>query len=58
MTFSIDGNNLEKQIVYYIKSSFENLSQEKTANAIDLQPKVMEALVASNDGHTNYLSCG
>ena len=41
-----------------IKSSFENLSQEKIRNAIDLQPKIMEAIVAANGGHTNYMSCG
>ena len=37
---------------------FENLSQEKIQNAIDLQPKIMEAIVAANGGHTNYMSCG
>ena len=41
-----------------IKSSFENLSQEKIRNAIDLQPKIMEAIVASNGARTNYMSCG
>ena len=41
-----------------IKSPFENLSQEKIQNSINLQPKSMEAIVATNGGHTNYLSCG
>ena len=42
-----------------IKSSFENLSQEKIQAAIDLQPKIMEAIIAADGGHTNYyMSCG
>ena len=41
-----------------IKSSFENLSQENIRNAIDLQPKIIEAIVAANGGHTNYMSSG
>ena len=41
-----------------IKSSFENLSQEKIQAAIDLQPKIMEAIISANGGHTNYMSCG
>ena len=40
------------------KSPFENLSQEKIQNSINLHPKSMEAIVATNGGHTNYLSCG
>ena len=40
-----------------IHSSFENLSQEKIQNSIDLQPKSMEAIVETNGG-SNYLSCG
>ena len=41
-----------------INSSFENLSQEKIQNAIDLQPKIMQAIIKANGGHTNYMSCG
>ena len=41
-----------------IKKSFENLSQEKIQNAIDLQPKIMEAIIAENGGYTNYLCNG
>ena len=41
-----------------IYSSWDKLSQEKIQNAIDLQPKVMEAIIAANGGHTNYMSCG
>ena len=43
-----------------IKSSFENLSQEKIQAAIDLQPKIMEAIIAADGGNTNYMlmSCG
>ena len=41
-----------------INSSFENLNQEKIQNAIDLQPKVLEAIIKANGGHTNYMSCG
>ena len=38
-----------------IKKSFNNLKQEKIQNAIDLQPKIMEAIIAANGGYTNYL---
>ena len=41
-----------------INSSFENLSQEKIQRAIDLQPKIMAAIIAANGGHTNYMSSG
>ena len=37
-----------------IKSSSENLSQEKIRNAINLQTKIMKA-IAINGGHTNYM---
>ena len=38
-----------------IQSSFENLSQEKIQNAIDIQPKVMEAIIVADGGHTTVL---
>ena len=38
-----------------IKSSSENLSQRKTRNAINLQPKIMKS-TAINGGHTNYMT--
>ena len=41
-----------------ITSSFENLSQEKIQNAIDLEPKIMEAIIKANGGHSNYMSFG
>ena len=41
-----------------IQASFENLSQEKIQNAIDIQPKVMEAIIAADGGHTTYMSNG
>ena len=41
-----------------IQTSVENLSQEKIQNAIDIQPKVMEAIIAADGGHTNYMSNG
>ena len=41
-----------------IYSSWDKLSQEKIQNAIDLQPKVMETIIAANGGHTNYMSNG
>ena len=41
-----------------IQSSFENLSQEKIQNAIDIHPKVMEAIIAADGGHTTYMSSG
>ena len=36
-----------------IKKSFKNLKYEKIQNAIDLQPKIMEAIIAANGGYTN-----
>ena len=36
-----------------VNSSFENLSQDKIWNAVDLQPKVMQAIVEANGGHTS-----
>ena len=41
-----------------INSSSANLSQEKIRNAIDIQPKVMEVIIAANGGHTTYMSSG
>ena len=41
-----------------IQASFENLSQKKIQNAIDIQPKVMGAIIAADDGHTTYMSSG
>ena len=41
-----------------IQSSFENLSQEKIQNVIDIQPKVMEAIIVADGGHTTYMSNG
>ena len=41
-----------------IKSTWEELSQESIQNAIDLQPKIMRAIVAANGGQTKYMSSG
>ena len=41
-----------------IQSPFENLSQEKIQKAIDIQSKVMEAMIDVDDGHTTYMSSG
>ena len=41
-----------------IKKSLKNLKQEKIQSAIDLQPKIMEAIIAANGGYTNYLCNG
>ena len=41
-----------------INSSFEKLSQEKIRNVIDIRPKVMEAIIAANGGHTTYMNSG
>ena len=38
-----------------IQSSSENLSQENIQSTIDIQPKVMEAIIASDGGHTSDL---
>ena len=39
-----------------IQSSFENLSQENIQSTIDIQSKVMEAIIAAGSGHTTYMS--
>ena len=41
-----------------IQASFENLSQEKIQNAIDIQPKVMEVIIIADGGHTTYMNSG
>ena len=41
-----------------INSTWEELSQEKIQNAIDPQPKIIQAIIAADGGHTNYMSCG
>ena len=60
MTLSIDGNHLEKRTVDLWTTSNPLLKSqsEKIRNVIDLQPKIMEAIVAANGGHTNYMNCG
>ena len=35
-----------------MQASFENLSREKIQNTINIQPKVMEAIIAAGGGHT------
>ena len=41
-----------------INSSFENLSQEKIRNAINIQPKIMELIIVIKSGHTTYMRSG
>ena len=41
-----------------INCTWEELSQEKIQNAIDLQPKIMQAIITADGGHTNYMSSG
>ena len=36
----------------------KQLNQENIQNAIDRQPKIMEAIIAADGGHTNYMSSG
>ncbi len=38
--------------------TWENLSQDAIRNAIDLQPKIMEAIIAAEGGRTSYMSSG
>ena len=41
----------------YIPPS-KNVSQEKIQNAIDIQQKIMEAIIAAQGGYTSYMSSG
>ena len=41
-----------------IQSSFQNLSQEKIQDAIDIQKKGMGAIIDADGGHTTYLTSG
>ena len=41
-----------------INSTWEISSQEKIQNAIDLQPKKMEAIIDADSGRTNYMNNG
>ena len=41
-----------------IQSSSESLVQENIQSTIDIQPKVMEAIIAADDGHTTSMSNG
>ena len=41
-----------------IQLSFENLSQEKIQSTIDIQPNVMEAIIAPDGDHNTYMSNG
>ena len=40
------------------KLTWEDLSQEKIQNVMNLQPKIMQAILAADGGHTNYMSSG
>ena len=41
-----------------MEKTWENLSQDAIRNAIDLQPKIMEAIIAAEGGRTSYTSSG
>ncbi len=41
-----------------MEKTWENLSQDAIRNAIDLQPKIMEAIIAAEGGRTSYMSSG
>ena len=61
MTNTTNGNLHGRQLVVSSMTSTppsQKLSQEKIRAAIDLQPKIMEAFIAADGGHTNYMSCG
>ena len=53
-----DASDLGNFPVQDIQSSFENFSQEKIQSAIDIKPKVMEAIIAADGGHTTSMSNG
>ena len=55
--------NFSQASVTFLLWTFWSLSTIKIStsahwNAIDIQPKVMEAIIVANVGHTNNLSCG
>ena len=41
-----------------MEKTWENLSQDAVRNAIDLQPKIMEAIIAAGGGRTSYMNSG
>ena len=41
-----------------MEKTWENLSQDAVWNAIDLQPKIMEAIIAAGGGRTSYMNSG
>ncbi len=41
-----------------MEKTWENLSQDAIRNAIDLQPKIMEAIIVAEGGRTSYMSSG
>ena len=41
-----------------IKSTWEGLDQQAIQNAIDLQPRVMQAVIDAKGGPTKYMSSG
>ena len=41
-----------------MKKTWDNLSQEAIQNAIDLQPEIMRAIVATEGGQTSYMNRG
>ena len=38
-----------------MEKTWDNLSQDAIRNAIDLQPKIMEAIIAAEGGRTLYM---
>ena len=41
-----------------LKSTWSELRQEKIQNAIDIEPKTMESVLAAKDGLRTYISSG
>ena len=41
-----------------MKTTWDNLSQAAIQNAIDLQPKIMQAIIAAEGGRTSYMNSG
>ena len=41
-----------------MKKTWENLSQDAIRNAIEIQPKVMQAIINAGGGPTSYMNSG
>ncbi len=52
----VDGRGVAGFISPDMEKTWENLSQDAIRNAIDLQPKIMEAIIAAEGGRTSCMS--